>query len=358
MRSTILIAGTALAMSASPALAGGSAGTSGAGLLRGLLGGGTQNSLQRSGNALGGCLCNTAGSLLKGASRGALVGTPGKATGAISKMPRTGAGGRLLVNSVVGLNGVRAAQGGNHRGIGVAIGLAGTLDGNASFGHAHGNAGLGVGLAGKVTTNGNALGIAKGHGRPLASVSVANAGDHKAGKVVNVSALNHEGNSGRSAVNVAALNRSGGTSGKFVNVSALNRTTSSGRSAVNVAALNGSGGSSGKFADVSVLNRASSSGHAVIQVAALNGTGHGAGKGSGGGNGILVGGFRMINGVLCLPDGTPLSGSAAKAVMAAMQPSSQPASSSGMGVGSNKSNSATHPRTGTFMNSPFRPTSH
>jgi len=335
MRSTILIAGTALVLTASPALAGGSARTSGTGLLRGLLAGGTHNSLQRSGNSLGECLCDTAGAVLKGARGAALVGMPGKANGAIAKMPRTGTGARMLVNSVVGLSGVRGAKGGNHGGAGTAIGLAGTLDGNASFGHAHGSAGLGVGLAGIVTVNSNGLGIASGHGRPLASASVMNAGSHKGGRVANVSVLNHRGSSGHSAVSAAAFNGGGGSSGRIANVSALNRAGTQGHSAVNVAALNGSGGSSGKFVDVSVLNRAASSGHSVVQVAALNGFAHGSGQKGGGGNGILVGGFRMINGVLCLPDGTPLSGSAAKAVMAAIQPSGHGhGSESTMGSGS------------------------
>lgn len=387
MRINILIAGTALAMSATPAFAGGSAAGGGIRPLRGLLAGGNNNPVQRAGSSVSQCLCETAGTALKSIRGGSLITMPKAGTAGIARMPRTGGGARLLVNSVVGLNGVRGVQGGNHRGIGAAIGLAGTLDGAVSVGHAYGKGHLGLGLAGSVTNSGIGLAGPGGHGRPLVNVSVANAEGGKAGTLANVSVLNGKGTHGHSAVNVAALHGSGGTSGHVANVSVLNRSSTHGHSAANVAALNGSGrsrgrvakvsvlnrsgthghsavnvaalnvsgGSSGRIVNVSVLNGKSTSGHSLLNVAALNGLTH---KGGGGGNGGLLGGIRIINGVPCLPDGTPLTGEAAKAALMAMSPSRQSASSSSTGFRSNSSAPTTHPRTGTFMGSPFRPTSH
>jgi len=340
MRSTILIAGTALAISASPALAGGSAGS-----MHGALGAG--HKLVGT-NSAGQCLCSTVGSALKGARVGALT-KMGGGTGAIARMPRSASGGRILVNSVIGLNGVRAGQSGNRHGFGQAIGLAGKLDGASSMGSLHGNGHFGAGLAGTVTGNGTGLAGSGGHGRSLVNVSVANADGGKAGKLANVSVLNRTGTHGRSAVNVAALNGSGGSSGKIANVSVLSRTGTHGRSAVNVAALNGSGGTSGKIANVSVLNRTGTSGHSAVNIAALNGTGGKSGKvanvavlngtGTTGHSAVNVaalngvGGFRIINGVPCLPDGTPLTGDAAKRVLAALTPSTPQVSSPNTGGG-------------------------
>jgi hypothetical protein len=419
MRINILIAGTALAMSATPAFAGGSAAGGGIRPLRGLLAGGNNNPVQRAGSSVSQCLCETAGTALKSIRGGSLITMPKAGTAGIARMPRTGGGARLLVNSVVGLNGVRGVQGGNHRGIGAAIGLAGTLDGAVSVGHAYGKGHLGLGLAGSVTNSGIGLAGPGGHGRPLVNVSVANAEGGKAGTLANVSVLNGKGTHGHSAVNVAALHGSGGTSGHVANVSVLNRSSTHGHSAANVAALNGSGRSRGRVAKVSVLNRSGTHGHSAVNVAALNGSrgssghvanvsvlnrsgthGHSAvnvaalnvsggssgrivnvsvlngkstsghsllnvaalngltHKGGGGGNGGLLGGIRIINGVPCLPDGTPLTGEAAKAALMAMSPSRQSASSSSTGFRSNSSAPTTHPRTGTFMGSPFRPTSH
>jgi hypothetical protein len=387
MRINILIAGTALAMSATPAFAGGSAAGGGIRPLRGLLAGGNNNPVQRAGSSVSQCLCETAGTALKSIRGGSLITMPKAGTAGIARMPRTGGGARLLVNSVVGLNGVRGVQGGNHRGIGAAIGLAGTLDGAVSVGHAYGKGHLGLGLAGSVTNSGIGLAGAGGHGRPLVNVSVANAEGGKAGTLANVSVLNGKGTHGHSAVNVAALHGSGGTSGHVANVSVLNRSSTHGHSAANVAALNGSGRSRGRVAKVSVLNRSGTHGHSAVNVAALNGSGGSSGrivnvsvlngkstsghsllnvaalnglthKGGGGGNGGLLGGIRIINGVPCLPDGTPLTGEAAKAALMAMSPSRQSASSSSTGFRSNSSAPTTHPRTGTFMGSPFRPTSH
>jgi hypothetical protein len=387
MRINILIAGTALAMSATPAFAGGSAAGGGIRPLRGLLAGGNNNPVQRAGSSVSQCLCETAGTALKSIRGGSLITMPKAGTAGIARMPRTGGGARLLVNSVVGLNGVRGVQGGNHRGIGAAIGLAGTLDGAVSVGHAYGKGHLGLGLAGSVTNSGIGLAGAGGHGRPLVNVSVANAEGGKAGTLANVSVLNGKGTHGHSAVNLAALNGSGGTSGHVANVSVLNRSSTHGHSAANVAALNGSGRSRGRVAKVSVLNRSGTHGHSAVNVAALNGSGGSSGrivnvsvlngkstsghsllnvaalnglthKGGGGGNGGLLGGIRIINGVPCLPDGTPLTGEAAKAALMAMSPSRQSASSSSTGFRSNSSAPTTHPRTGTFMGSPFRPTSH
>lgn len=387
MRINILIAGTALAMSATPAFAGGSAAGGGIRPLRGLLAGGNNNPVQRAGSSVSQCLCETAGTALKSIRGGSLITMPKAGTAGIARMPRTGGGARLLVNSVVGLNGVRGVQGGNHRGIGAAIGLAGTLDGAVSVGHAYGKGHLGLGLAGSVTNSGIGLAGPGGHGRPLVNVSVANAEGGKAGTLANVSVLNGKGTHGHSAVNLAALNGSGGTSGHVANVSVLNRSSTHGHSAANVAALNGSGRSRGRVAKVSVLNRSGTHGHSAVNVAALNGSGGSSGrivnvsvlngkstsghsllnvaalnglthKGGGGGNGGLLGGIRIINGVPCLPDGTPLTGEAAKAALMAMSPSRQSASSSSTGFRSNSSAPTTHPRTGTFMGSPFRPTSH
>lgn len=306
MRSTILIAGTALAVSAGPALAGGSAGS-----MHGMLGGAGH---QRGINSTSQCLCKTVGTVgtaLKGARVSSLTKIGG-GTGTITRMPRSASGGRMLVNSVIGLNGVRGGKGGNH-GFGQSIGLAGTLDGGSSMGGVHGGGHVGAGLAGTVTNSGTRLAGAGGQGRSLVNVSVANAHGGKAGKLANVSVLNGTGTHGHSAVNVAALNGSGGSSGKIANVSVLNRTGTHGRSAVNVAALNGTGGKSGRVANVAVLNGTGTTGQSAVNVAALAG----------------VGGFRIINGVPCLADGTPLTGATAKAVLAALTPSAPQVSSPG-----------------------------
>ena len=77
MRSTILIAGTALALSAGPALAGGSGGSTTGGSMRGLLGG----HILRGTSSAGQCLCDTAGSALKGARVGSLTKMGGGGTG-------------------------------------------------------------------------------------------------------------------------------------------------------------------------------------------------------------------------------------------------------------------------------------
>jgi len=183
MRSTILIAGTALAVSAGPALAGGSAGS-----MHGMLGGAGH---QRGINSTSQCLCKTVGTVgtaLKGARVGSLT-KMGSGTGAITRMPRSASGGRMLVNSVIGLNGVRGGKGANY-GLGQSIGLAGTLDGGSSMGGVHGGGHVGAGLAGTVTNSGTGLAGAGGQGRSLVNVSVANAHGGKAGKLANVSVLN------------------------------------------------------------------------------------------------------------------------------------------------------------------------
>lgn len=297
MRSYILMAGTALAVSASPALAGGY-GAGGAlagmhGFSHGLIGTAGSGHVARATNSLGGCLCSTASSAV-----GAL-----RANHSIGRTTRS-IGGAGLINSVIGLNGISAVGGGKHSGNGQSIGLAGTVTGTvnsaASVSSGSGNGHRGVGLAGTVAGNvgfalAGQLGASHGGGAdrgPAVSISVLNSTGGKAGTLANVSVLNRTGTSDRSAINVAALNGSSGSSGRVANVSVLNGSSTKGRSAVNVAVLNGGAGNAGK----------------VVDVAALNGL-HGKGAGST---------IRIINGVPCLPDGTPLTGAAAKAAMAAM----------------------------------------
>ena len=301
MRTNILIAGTALALSASPALAGGA----GSGAMRGnsglshnLLSG--LGSGSRASNSSTNCLCNTAGSAVRAVTSGRSIG----------RMPGNARGVRLLTNSVVGLNGLGAVRGvghGNGRG-GQAIGLAGVVTGGAgsvsTIGRPNGG---GHGLAGSV-----AVAAAAG----LAGHSSSNAG------LLNVGVGNATGSHGRSAVNVVALNRNAGMAGRVANVAVLNGTGPNGRSAINVAALNGNAGKAGRIANVSVLNGSGSHGRSAVNVAALNRAAGSSGKivnlallnghgGAGAGSGI-----RLINGIPCLPDGTPLTGAAAAAAMA------------------------------------------
>jgi hypothetical protein len=198
-------------------------------------------------------------------------------------MPGNASGVRLLTNSVIGLNGLGAARGVGHgsgHGGGPAIGLAGIVTGNGGGVTTIGHGGYGSGLAG---VTGIGAGLA-GHGRGGTGVGLAN-----------VAVGNRTRAHGVSAVNVVALNRNAGMAGRVANVAVLNGRGSHGRSAVNVAALNGTAGQAGRVANVAVLN------------------GHGAG----------ASGFRLINGVPCLPDGTPLTGAAATAAMAAINSSRQ-----------------------------------
>jgi hypothetical protein len=92
------------------------------------------------------------------------------------------------------------------------------------------------------------------------------------------------------------------------------------------------------------LNGTGTAGHSLVNGAILNGTTGGAGKvvniavlngyhGHGSGGTTLPGGFRIINGVPCLPNGTPLTGAAAIAVMAALTPSTTGGNPGGPGSG-------------------------
>ena len=262
MRNSILIAGTALALSASSAEAGGSAGRGSAGASYGLFGGTARSPVQRSGYSLNHCLCSTAATAVKGGrGSGALVRMPRNAGGgAAARMPRNASGAGMLVNSVVGLNGFRAEPVGHRRGVAQAVGLAGTIDGTSYVSRGHG--------------------YGQGYGRGGAGLA--------------------------GTVNVAALNDTAGSSGRLINVSLLNAKGPSGRSAVNVAVLNGSAGSNGSLVNVATLNGTAGSGVA-------HGSGH---KGSHSGG--QVGGFRVINGIPCSADGTPLTGARARAARAAM----------------------------------------
>lgn len=275
MRNNMLIVGTALALSAMPAVAGGPHSGRGfigaAGVSRGLLGGTRQGHANSVAGTAGNCLCHAVtGALGTGSSKG------------IARMPLSAGNVALLTNSVVGLGGLGAGRGGGH-GYGHAIGLAGIVVGSVS-----GAGAMGAGLAGAVTPSGGGShqGGHRGYGQNLVNVSVANANAGMAGRVVNVAILNGQGSHGSSAVNVSALNGSGGSAGKVANVSVLNRTRSHGRSAINVAALNGSN--------------------------------HNGNHGGHGGNGVLAAGVRIINGVPCLPDGTPLTGASAVAALTAI----------------------------------------
>src|SRR5262245_9528919 len=160
MRSYILIAGTALAISASPALAGGPGG-----LLGGIIGtsNGTAGSAGQSASGAtgshGNCLCSTVNGLLGRTSPTNVGG-----------MPTVSIRANTLVNSVVGLNLTGRGRHGN--GNGQAIGLAGSVNGTANAlasinrGHGNGNGhGNGLALAGTVTGTVNAVAlINRGHG--------------------------------------------------------------------------------------------------------------------------------------------------------------------------------------------------
>ena len=310
MRIHILITGTALALCASPALAGGSAG--GGGTISGmsssghnLLGGLGHGRATRSSNATTSCLCSAAGQAVRAIGSGRPAG----------RMPGNASGVRLLTNSVIGLNGLGAARGVGHgsgHGGGPAIELAGIVTGNGGGVTTIGHGGYGSSLAG---VTGIGAGLA-GHGRGGTGVGLAN-----------VAVGNRTGAHGVSAVNVVALNRNAGMAGRVANVAVLNGRGSHGRSAINVAALNGTAGQAGRVANVAVLNGGASHGRSAVNVAALNGSGGKVGKIVNlallNGHGAGASGFRLINGVPCLPDGTPLTGAAATAAMAAINSSRQ-----------------------------------
>ena len=128
---------------------------------------------------------------------------------------------------------------------------------------------------------------------------------------MNVAILNGHGSHRPSDVNVSALNGSAGSSGKLANVSILNRHATRGSSGVNVAVLNGTAANSGRIVNLAVLNGS-------------KGRQHGR-RGSGANSGLAAG-VRLINGVPCLPDGTPLTGASAVSALAAI---SHPGSNTG-----------------------------
>ena len=347
MRKSILIAGTAVVLSASPAAAGGPTG-----MLGGVLGGGHGKTSSTSGpanraSAAGSCLCQ------------AVHGLTGRA-GSAQGMAARGVGrvnGLALTNSVSGVSAVTLRGKGHATASVRSVGLAGVVSGSGNaaasvrgLGVGHGNA-RGVGLAGNVSATVRSTvrvsGVSVGHAGLAGRVSGVAAGlagsGHGKGALVNVSALNARGTHGSSVANVAVLNGRGGRSGSVVNVSALNARGTHGRSVASVAVLNGRGGSSGKVANVSVLNGTGTHGRSAVNVAALNGSAGGKGRLVNvavlNGKGAALGqGIRLINGVPCGPDGKPLTGAAAVNAMVAlgltrphgggssMQPSSPPPS--------------------------------
>lgn len=105
---------------------------------------------------------------------------------------------------------------------------------------------------------------------PLVKVSALNARSGKSGRVANVAVSNGSGPTGRSAVSVSVLNRSAGKGGRVASVSVLNGRGSTGRSAVNVSVLNGK---SGKAAGTSRGTKATgmpSRGHGSLVTARIN----------------------------------------------------------------------------------------
>jgi len=274
----------------------------------------------QAGGLLGGvgtnCLCRAANGIIGGAKSSATRGSHfgglsnGAGRGSYRGMNRHGAVAGSVSTSVIGVVGIGSSRSvGRHHPSTRAIGLAGTVNSTS-------------GLA-----NVSVLNRKGASGRYLANVSALNGSGGLAGKVVNISVLNKTGTSGHSLANVAALNGSGGMAGKIVNVSALNRTGTTGRSLANVAILNGRGGTAGKVANVAILNKTGTNGKSLANVAVLNGTTGGSGRlanvaalnghhGNGQGGLGLPRGVRIINGVPCGPDGRPLTGAAAVAVMA------------------------------------------
>jgi len=188
MSKVVLLAGAAIALTASPALAGGPLG---GGLLGGIMASSrTVNSNTSSSHrstALGAvnCLCQTAHGLL---GRGSSMGSGGNAGG--------------LANSVVGLGAIGHGHAG--RGVGLAGSVSGTVRSATSLGGYGGHGGHGIGLAGTVTgTVNSALVGHAGHGsmpglagRPALNVSALNARAGMAGRVANVAVLNGRGASG------------------------------------------------------------------------------------------------------------------------------------------------------------------
>lgn len=297
------------------------------------------------GRTAGNCLCQTVSGLTGGKS---LAGgrTLGRGPAGHSGLIRSGQiGNRMIRGNVTGsvskALGVTASRSANRHGKSASLGMAGTVTGAANAAGSISGVGRGIGLAGTSLTKGSTGtaisqsvgGLGTGHGRPplhmtgngkpIPGKALGHGNNHVlAGQVTgiaNVSVANKTGARGRHLANVAVLNGSGGTAGKVANVSALNRTGTTGRSQANVAVLNGSGGTSGKVANVSALNKSGTSGPSLVNVAALNGTNGGSGwvanvaiANGRGGKGVvgLPNGIRIINGVPCGPDGTPLKGQA------------------------------------------------
>src|ERR1700752_2022682 len=111
MRKLILMTGAAIALGATPAVAGGPSG-----LLGGLTNAPTsQGSSDQAAGTAGNCLCNAASTLVSRA----------RPTGGTGAIPTGTLRGSTLANTVVGLNAVGRAS--NGHGNGQAIGLAGTV---------------------------------------------------------------------------------------------------------------------------------------------------------------------------------------------------------------------------------------
>ena len=275
MRNVILLTGAAIAVTASPAMAGGplgggmlssimsttrtSSSTSTSSLTRTFTTSSNRSHHSTSGSAAN-CLCQTVSGL----------------TGHAPSIGRTG-NASLIVNSVVGLGAVSRGHG---HGGGQSFGLAGTVTGTANNAASLSRYGHGVGLAGTVTGTVNSALVGRvSHGtgngisrNPVLNVSALNARAGQAGRVANVPVLNGRAANGRSLANVTALNGTGGTAGRIVNVSALNGTRTIGQSAVNVTALNRAG-TSGRIANVSILNKTRTRGRSLANAAILNGSG-------------------------------------------------------------------------------------
>ena len=237
------------------------------------------------------------------------------------------AGAAMLVSAAPATAGSNGGSGGNLQG-----GLTGTINSllggtvQSTSGTSTGTTGAGlsnclcqalggpIGLGGLVSGGNGAGGASIFGSLPTGILGSSGAGDghdgggdhHSPGQAIGLAGIvvgsvngstlfnNGNGQHGETLVKVTALNATAGTAGRVANVAILNGTGSHGPSVVNVSLLNGT---------------------------ANGGNGNGNSNGNGNGNGALPGGIRLINGVPCLPDGTPLTGAAATAALAALAPS-------------------------------------
>jgi hypothetical protein len=252
----------------------------------GLLGGGAAN-----------CLCNAVGGVLGSGAPGAPhIGSPGgliRGTG--SGLSRQGSIAGSVSNSVNGTLGVTTSRSINRRNgqVNGNVGLAGTVSNvtNATLG-AQG-LGRSVGLAGSSSTNGS---VNKQVGVGLAGIGtnqLRSVAGHAAGSVNAVIGSSRDMAQGGSASLAGTVN---GTA--------------------NAVLAKSHGGDQGSGSQSLSGTLSSTSNGALAITKSHGGSGNSSGAGNEGPG--LPNGIRLINGIPCLPDGTPLTGAAAERAMAAL----------------------------------------